>query len=129
LLTDKKARLTIAGADSCNNIIAAPQARVAPALVTPTAAINTMFLKYEGSILIASSAPGEFSYYPNKSIGLFTKQFIDALSNPPGVKPDLIWEQVIARATVPIDVPPHELPPQDKQHPPHREELRYLPPK
>jgi hypothetical protein len=129
MLTDKKARLTIVGADSCNNIVSAPQAKLAPALVAPNAAIRTMFLKYEGSILIASSSPGEFSFYPNNSIGLFTKQFIDALNNPPGVKPELIWEQVIARSTVPIDVPPHQLPPQDKQHPPHSEELRYLPPK
>ena len=87
-----------------------------------------MFLRYEGSILIASSSPTEFSFYPDKSIGLFTKQFIAALTTPPGVRPDLIWEQVIVRATVPIDVPPHQSPLQDKQHPPHREELRYLPP-
>jgi hypothetical protein len=127
LLVDKRARLTIVGADSCNNIVSAPQARLAPAVIAATA-IRTMFLKYEGSILIASSSPGEFSFYPDKSIGLFTKQFIDALNNPPGVKPDLIWEQVIARATVPIDVPSHRPPPQDKQHPPHSEELRYLPP-
>jgi Caspase domain len=128
LLMGKKARLTIVGADSCNNIVSAPQAKLAPALIAPTAVIRTMFLKYEGSILIASSSPGEFSFYPNNSIGLFTKQFIDALNNPSVVKPDLIWEQVIARAARPIDVPPHQSPPQDKQHPPHSEELRYLPP-
>ena len=126
-LIGKKARLTIVGADSCNNILSAPAAKVTSALVNPTG-LSTMFIKYEGSLLIASSSPGEYSYYPDKSIGLFTKQFIDSLNNPPGVAPDQIWEEVIARATRPISLPANSSPPQDKQHPPHREELRYLAP-
>jgi caspase domain-containing protein len=129
LLVDKKARLTIVGADSCNNIVtAAPQIKKLAPKPTEPALIRTMFLKYAGSILIASSSPSEFSFYPDRSIGLFTEQFIDALNNPPSVSPDLIWGRVIGRATVAIDVPPHQSPPQEKQHPVHREELRYLSP-
>lgn len=127
IMVGKKARLTIVAADSCNNIVPAPQQKLAPA-VTSSSLVQTMYLQYEGSILMASSAPGEFSFYPDKSIGYFTKQFIDALSNPPGVKANLIWEQVIARAAAPIALPIHQPPQQDAQHPPHREELRYMPP-
>jgi Caspase domain len=127
-LGDKKARLTIVGADSCNNIVPAPPVKRGPAVSPSRGTIQTMFLRYRGSILIASSSPGEFSFYSDHSIGLFTKQFIDALNNPPRAAPQLIWELVLARATAPIDVPPHQIPPQDKQHPPHSDELRYLPP-
>jgi Caspase domain len=125
LLSEKNARITIVGADSCNELVPIIEPKFVPPPAPPpnTAGIRTMFLKYEGTILIASSAPAEFSFYPNDSIGMFTRQFLDALNNPSNVAPNLIWEEVIARATRPVNVPA----PQGKQHPPHREELRYLP--
>lgn len=126
-LRAKGAGLTIVGADSCNNFVSVPPTKFAPAFIA-SHRMRTMFLNYRGYILVSSSSPGEFSFYADRSTGLFTSQLLGVLKNPPNVAPNSIWEQVIARATVPISVPPHQSPPQDKQRPLHREELRYLPP-
>jgi hypothetical protein len=117
------AALTVVGADSCNKILSvATPARVAR-VQPPASTAGTMFKNYRGYVLISSSSPNEDSYYPNKSVGFFTRQLIDALNNPPAVQPQNIWQEVIAKATAPIDVPT----PQKTQHPLHAEDLKYVP--
>jgi hypothetical protein len=117
------AALTVVGADSCNKILSgAAQPRVVHGLV-PANAARTMFRNYRGYVLISSSSPNEDSFYPNKSVGFFTKQLIDTLNNPPAVQPQNLWKEVIAKAALAIDVPT----PQKKQHPLHVEDLQYVP--
>jgi hypothetical protein len=129
VLREKGARLTIVGADSCNKLVSQPQpplAQVAPVPVPPER-IRAMFRDFKGYILISSSSTDEYSFYPDNSIGIFTNQFIHALEHPPGVKPERLWSVVLSKATIAVAVPAHNPPPQEEQHPQHREELSYAP--
>ncbi|MGA7327274.1 MAG: caspase family protein [Rhodomicrobium sp.] len=133
-LRKKGARLTITAADSCNRL---PEQELAPlgkaAILPPRNRIRTMFLNFKGYILISGASTDEFAFYKRNDSGEFTKQFLNALDYPPNVKPELLWQEVLDRASKVLPTPNHaatppEPPMQEFQHPQHVEELTYVPP-
>jgi hypothetical protein len=95
-LLAKGARMTISVADACNEFIPIP---VSPAQSQglSDAQFKSMFLDYEGSLVIGSSQRGTKAWY-RPTGGLFTLKFLELVTNPPRVEPKNIWADIVQKA-------------------------------
>ncbi len=109
-LLDKKPRLIIALADTCNFPVAPQPAPAAAPLNSPEnrkAGLRRLFLTYRGMLTMSGAVPGQYSYYYNTGAGgFFTNQFLAVLDQQTNTKGDLVhWEEIAAAATQKIYIP------------------------
>ena len=125
-LRNKKARLTITIADSCNKRLEieaqASRIRIAPSQER----INAMFRDFSGYVLMSSSLPGESSFYGEGNYGKFTEQFLYAVQTPSENVPITgLWTNVLESSRQVITATGRDWS-KTLQHPQYRQELRYL---
>lgn len=102
-------RLLIAIADACNE---GPEFVLAAAAGQPAAGIKRkeafrkLFLGYKGTIIMAGSKPGEYSYYALSQGGFFTStRLLPAIDNAINAGNDATWSAINDAATKPIKLP------------------------
>lgn len=111
-LVAKGARLSIAIADSCNNVVEVEEEYSATSTspeveLRREVATMTMFADFRGHIIMKSSKE-PFSFYRPDSEGYFTRQLFGVLLAPPwSDEAKLLWDKTLKAAAVPIAVPPH----------------------
>ncbi len=111
-LLDKKPRLIVALADTCNVPVAPTPTPATASLNSPdnrTAGLRRLFLTYRGMLTMSGAVPGTYSYYYNSGPslgGFFTNQLLTVLDQQANTKGDLVhWEEIAAAATQKIYIP------------------------
>jgi hypothetical protein len=111
LVQTKKPRLILAIADTCNKQITAsipapPAAAFAPDRRT---ALQRLFQKYSGALMMSGAVPGEFSWYTVNGAplgGFFTNQLLRAINQKIVEEGEKVrWEDIAVDATKTIFIP------------------------
>jgi hypothetical protein len=110
--TQKRPRLVLIVADTCNVVIPEDSLVSAPAQPPQNlrkAALRRLFLGYKGGISASGSTPGNPSWYMNDGAlagGFFTNRLlrvIDQKINAQGI--NVKWQDIMADVTQPIAIP------------------------
>jgi caspase domain-containing protein len=108
-LADKKPRLMLVVADSCNVLFTQPvpplpAAAIAAVPVSRLKQYQNLFLRHKGTLTMSGSIKDQFSWYL-PSTGLFTQQFVRALDAATQPNKEGLWSEVVQAAVVEIKVP------------------------
>lgn len=102
ILQPKSQRLLVVIADCCNAPLSS--GRVAPEFDVAQNALTVMnfqnlFLNFRGTVLVSSSAQGQYSLGDTLEGGLFLNAYMDTFRQMAGVVSDLTWQDVLAAAS------------------------------
>ena len=107
IVQDKKPRLLIALADSCNNVLPEDsidlqypkhKAMMMAAALNVEGHYRKLFLETEGTIIISSAIPDQFSWYFPQKGGIFTLKFLESLNESVHLEND--WESMLQMTTL-----------------------------